>query len=173
MPARLPIAKAPIESATTGLLDMQFTLLRDEVNVVNSAIRQFDDITKSIKEWTVVGWTAAVGLSIKEPSLRPFIHLTALIPLLFWLVDTSYRRVQRRCIFRMRLISRFVTNDLSTAVAAGAIRDFPILDPLAAQSSSKDVRAFVSWLHVGTFTTVALLYLGLAVTSAVLWWIVN
>jgi hypothetical protein len=62
-------------------------MLNAELNHIGGAIRQHDEITKSIKNWAVVTWTASIGLSLKETGLHPFIWMTAIVPLVFWIVD--------------------------------------------------------------------------------------
>jgi hypothetical protein len=155
------------------VFDAQFTLLRDEIELINSSIRQFDEITKSIKEWAVLSWTAAVGISLQQLTLRPFINLTALIPLLFWVVDTSYRRVQRRFIFRISLISDYIDANLPEAVKRGEMSDFRLLDPLATHAPRQDRIKFSAWLRVGGFATIATFYGGLTLTSLLLYWLIN
>ena len=82
------------------LVDHQFDLLKKELDLIDTAIRQIDDITKGVKNWAIVTWTASLGVTLATDPIKPYIWLTAIIPLLFWVVDGSYRRVQRRCVRR-------------------------------------------------------------------------
>jgi hypothetical protein len=157
------------ESSSGGsdtLLAAQLSILHDEMEIVNSSIRQMDEITKDIKQWAIVAWTAAVGIALKELHLRPFLGLTALIPLLFWVVDTSFRRVQRKMIFRMRQIRTFINTGLPEAVATKRI-DFPLLDPMAELGDRTARDHYMSWSYVMSFSTLAALYLGLIFTSII------
>ena len=58
------------------LFDIQLELLTNELNAIGSAIRQHDEITKSIKGWAVVTWTASLRVALKESQLQPFLWLT-------------------------------------------------------------------------------------------------
>ena len=53
-----------------NVFDYQFRLLEKELDLIGSTIRQIDEITKSIKNWTIVTWTASVGLAIPKYNLR-------------------------------------------------------------------------------------------------------
>jgi hypothetical protein len=86
------------------LLDIQLEMLNAELNHIGGAIRQHDEITKSVKNWAVVTWTASIGLALKEPDLHRFLWITAIVPLVFWVVDGSFRRIQRSFIGRVREI---------------------------------------------------------------------
>lgn len=154
------------------VFDAQFTILRDEIQLLNSSIRQMDEITKSIKEWAIVAWSAAVGLSLKENSLHPFIGLTAVVPLLFMVVDASFRRIQRKFIFRMQLVGAFVRDELADSVRRGEIVGFSLLDPLAARASAEELGRFIGWTRTLGFTTVSGLYFGLITMSLILDWVI-
>lgn len=111
-----------------GLVDRQYELLEKELELIDSAIRQLDDMTKGIKNWTIVTWTAAVGIALATEELRPFTWFTAAIPTMFWLVDASYRRVQRSFILRNRQISDFVNSEeFKNAIREGTPFSFRLL----------------------------------------------
>lgn len=46
------------------MVDIHVDLLNAELNHIDGAIRQHDEITKSIKNWAVVTWTASIGLAL-------------------------------------------------------------------------------------------------------------
>jgi hypothetical protein len=66
-----------------SIFDVQIEILSNELKSIDGAIRQHDEITKSVKNWAVVTWTASLGFALKEPSLNPYVALTAVIPLVF------------------------------------------------------------------------------------------
>ena len=133
-----------------ALIDRQFELLQQELELVNTAIRQHDEITKSIKDWTIVTWTAAMGSTLAIPGLRPFVWLTGAIPLLFWIVDGSFRVIQRSFINRAREISEFANSaEFRSAISEGGSFDFPLLKMRTAASRRRD-----RLLGVMTFRTV-------------------
>ena len=105
--------------------DTQIEMLKAELTHINGAIRQHDEITKSVKNWAIVTWTASIGLALKEQSLHSFIWLTAVIPIVFWIVDGSFRRIQRSFISRILQISQFVNSqEFKIAAEDGSSIDF-------------------------------------------------
>ena len=153
-----------------SVLEHQLEFLKLEIETINSSIRQMDDITKSVKEWTIGLWTAAVGGALVTENLSPYVALTALIPLLFWLVDTWHRRIQRKFIWRNIQISKFLnSDDLVKSFENDRLTGFPLFDPKARLSKNDgEYTKFVSWRQVMLFRSLSILYLGLAVISLIL-----
>ena len=73
--------------------EYQLDILKLEIETVNASIRQMDKMGESIKNWAILIWAAAIGATITQEKLNPYIALTAVIPLVFWLIDTWYRRI--------------------------------------------------------------------------------
>jgi len=151
------------------IIEYQFDLLKKELDLIDTAIRQIDDITKGIKNWAIVTWTAALGVALVTDQLKQCIWVTAIIPLLFWLLDGSYRRVQRTFIIRNREISIYVnSDDFKSDIQSENGLTFSLL-----QMRKKSTRWKDCMLGVLLFRTVSLLYIGLAVISFFTWIIVN
>ena len=149
------------------IFDVQLELLNNELRSIDGAIRQHDELTKSVKNWAVVTWTASIGLSIKESELHSFIWLTAVVPLVFWLVDGSYRRIQRSFIARVEQISEYLNSEsFKVAASSGTSISIPLLAMRARTTRFKD-----TLLGTMCFRSVALLYLGLAACSLVVWYV--
>lgn len=154
---------------TSSLVDRQFQLLLKELELVDGAIRQLDDITKGIKNWAIVTWTAALGLTLATSALQPYVWITAVVPLLFWLVDASHRRVQRSFILRSRAISDYVNSSgFQKAAEEGAPLDFKLLR-MREHSRHWTNRL----LGVMVFRTISILYLGLILISLIAWGIAS
>jgi len=152
-------------SGEKSVYERQFELLLSEINLINGAIRQHDDITKSIKNWAVLTWTAGMGAALNEKELHPFIWVTAVIPLVFWIVDASFRRVQRSFIARYEQIAEYVNSDTFTSDATtGGSITLPLLLMRKKTQRFKD-----SLLGTLCFRTVGLLYGGLAACSIGVW----
>ena len=132
------------------VFDRQFELLKLELTLIDSAIRSLDEITKNVKQWAIVAWTGSVGLAFGDPMLKSAIWATAFVPLAFWLLDSSFRRVQRTFIVRNRNISDFI-NGGAFIEAAQSERafEFPLM-----RMRDKGGRK-TSWFAVMTFRTVA------------------
>jgi hypothetical protein len=154
------------------LFEYQLDMLKLEVETINQSIRQMDEITKSIKEWTVGLWTAAIGGALVKPELANYIWVTVAIPLVFWLVDTWYRRIQRKFIFRGILIARFLNGErLEQSFTEGKLVGFSLLDPKSRSEASAEYEDFIAPRKVAFFPSVALLYLGLVGMSLLVWWL--
>jgi hypothetical protein len=147
------------------LFDIQLELLNVELKSIDGAIRQHDAIAMSVKNWAVVTWTASLGFSLKEPALLQFIGYTAVIPLVFWFVDGSFRRIQRTFIARVEQISAYLnSNEFKEAATTGATIGIPLLVMRHRTNRFKD-----SLIGTMSFRSVSLLYLGLALCSLAAW----
>lgn len=147
------------------LVDIQLEMLNAELSHIDGAIRQHDEITKSIKNWAVVTWTASIGLSLKETPLHPFVWMTAIVPLVLWIVDGSYRRIQRTFIARLREIADYVNSSaFQLAGEKGLPLEFPLLLMRRKTTDFKD-----TIVGAMLFRSVSLLYIGLAVCSLAVW----
>lgn len=149
--------------------DVQLELLKAELTHIDGAIRQHDEITKSVKNWAIVTWTASVGLALKDPNLHSFIWLTAVIPIVFWIVDGSFRRIQRSFISRIQQISQFVNSqEFKLAAENGLPIDFQLL------LMRRKTREFKNTLP-GTmlFRSVSFLYIGLGMCSLIVWFMAH
>lgn len=148
-----------------SLLEHQTKLLYKELELIDSAIRQIDDITKGIKNWAIITWTASMGVVLASEDLKQFVFLTAVIPFLFWIVDASYRRVQRQFIARNRDISDFVNSEnFRNCIKEDNPLNFPLL-----KMRLKPRHWSYSFFGVMMFRTIGLLYVGLIVISVLIW----
>jgi hypothetical protein len=146
------------------LFDVQLELLQAELAHIDSAIRQHDEITKSIKNWAIVTWTASVGFGLKDRDPHGFLMLTAVVPMVFWIVDGSYRRIQRSFIKRSQQIADFVNSpNFRLSVNNGTAMDFPLL---LMRRKSQEFNDTV--LGTMLFRSVSFLYIGLIICSLVL-----
>jgi len=130
-------------------------MLKKELDMIDKHMRKIDDIGNSIKNWAIVTWAGSISAILTKPNLHPYIVITALLPLIFMLIDAHWRKIQRR----LALDASFKNHKL----------DFKILDPIAKSSSSKnDFKEFVSIFKILSYPTVSLIYLGLCFISIVL-----
>jgi hypothetical protein len=152
---------------TEGVFARQFDLLKLEMTLIDSAIRAQDDITKSIKNWAIVTWTASIGFAVTQAPLKRFIWATAFVPMAFWLVDTAFRRVQRSFIVRLQDIATFIN---SPSFAEAARSDGVIAFELMKMRNKQGLRT--SWLAVMSFRTVFVLYLLMVAGSMLVWTVI-
>ncbi|MDJ0617777.1 MAG: hypothetical protein QNJ63_13725 [Calothrix sp. MO_192.B10] len=152
-------------SNSKQVFDYQIDLLKEELKHVDGAIRQHDEITKSIKNWAILTWTGSIGFALQNKNLLPFIGLTAIIPVVFWVVDGSFRRIQRSFITRTQEISNFVNSDeFITAAQNGTPFKFDLLVMRHRSHAFKN-----TLLGAMLFRSVSLLYVGLAICSILIW----
>ncbi|HYI92882.1 MAG TPA: hypothetical protein VEX68_05020 [Bryobacteraceae bacterium] len=128
----------PSDTTISEPLKFQLEVLKSELTDANSTIRAMDEMTKNLKHWTILTWAGAVGAAITAVDLRPYIWLTAVIPLLFWSAEVHYRLIQRVFIIRTHRIGRYLrTADFRDSFRVGTLirtrdgkqHDFPLLHP--------------------------------------------
>ncbi len=129
-----------------------------------------DQITQTTKNWAIVTWTASVGVILGKPELRPFVAATAILPLVFWVIDATWRRLQRRSVYRSRKISEFINDGrLLTAFEDGHFGDFSVLDPTGAtHREEEEYRRHTSLRRTLFFREVWVIYWSLAFISLIL-----
>lgn len=150
--------------------EYQLDILKLEIETVNASIRQMDKMGESIKNWAILVWAAAIGATISQEKLNPYIALTAMIPPVFWLVDTWYRRIQRKFIWRSIQISKFLNDDrLTQSFNAQKLVGFVLFDPKSRLDKGEKYARFVSWYRVMMVRSLSLLYLSLAGMSIFAW----
>lgn len=150
---------------TGNAFTSQFELLKQELNLIDLSIRQVDETTKNIKNWSIVTWTASIGFALSTSPLTPYIWVTAAIPLLFFFVDASYRRIQRTFIARSLDIAKFINSEQFTDAAEKRLPfSFELMKFRRREHSWE-----TSIIKVMFFRTVSLLYIGLATISILVW----
>lgn len=154
-------------------LNYQLDMLKLEIETINSSIRQMDEISKSVKEWTVGLWTASLGTALATKDLNVYVMFTAIIPILFCFVDVWYRRIQRKFIWRSMQISRFLNDErLSKSFDAKKLIDFKVFNVIyteaLSQEERKEFKAFTSWRIIISFPSLNILYVGLITLSLIL-----
>jgi len=148
--------------------EYQLELLKIELDQVDSAIRQMDEMTKSVKNWAIVTWTLCLGTSLATTSLNPYIGLTAIIPLVFWLVDARYGEMQAAFIYRINQISNFLNDErLIKSFDEKKLIDFRILDKIGKKSRDNEYKKDVKLSKSFFYKSNLYLYLGLILSSLV------
>jgi hypothetical protein len=162
----------PLPNAKS-LFEYQFDLLKSELDLINASIRQMDDIGKNIKNWAILVWIASVGWFISTPVLRNYFWITSLLPFLFWIVDASFRTIQRTFIVRMDEISDFLNDSKFTeSYERGYFVDFRILCMRKGWPKMTLYMSVRRSLRIMFFITVAGLYIGLSFLSA-MWYFIT
>jgi hypothetical protein len=140
-----------------------------ELTLIDAAIRQHDEIQKSIKNRAIAAWTAGIGVSLLSERLNDWLFLTALIPLLFWYVEALYRRLQRSFIFRTEEISERL-NSPGFAQAAANGGPIPVDLMRLRVGYSSEMGPILQYMF---FRTIGAHYIGLAAVSVACWSVVS
>ncbi|HEX7154436.1 MAG TPA: hypothetical protein VF618_23320 [Thermoanaerobaculia bacterium] len=151
-------------------LNYQLEMLKVEIETINSTIRQMDDISKSLKEWTVTIWAASVGGALATNGLSRYVWATSAIPILFWIVDSYHHVVQRRFIWRGLEVMDFLNDErLTESFRQKRIVGFAVFDVGARRFRDPRFYKFTAWWRVALFRTISVLYLGLTLLSWAVW----
>src|SRR5271165_7184445 len=151
-------------------INYQLDFLKLEHQSINELIKRIDEITQTIKNWTVLIWAGSLSLALGQAKFRPFIFLTAILPIPFWFVDGWWRRIQRSCIFRSHKISAFLNGpNLAESVLQRKLVDFKVLDVRGVQyKNDDDFKAFISVRHTLFYKEVGGFYGALILLSLLL-----
>lgn len=145
-----------------NIFDYQMSLIKLEIESVNQIIARMDNITQSTKNWAVITWAGSIALALKQADLHQYIGLTCVLPLLFWFIDGHWRSLQRRSIFRIQKISKFLnSSDFKASYDKGQLNNFKLLDPVSkddkndpAYKNAIAVRKTLLYPEVAIFYTV-------------------
>jgi hypothetical protein len=88
----------------------QLEILKKELDSIDSSIRKIDDIGNSIKNWAVIVWTGSIAIILRQSELYGYVAFSAIPPLLFMILDAHWRKLQRRFMYRQKLISDFLNS---------------------------------------------------------------
>jgi hypothetical protein len=155
-------------STSASVFDRQFDLLKVEIELVNNAIRQHDEITKSIKNWAIVTWTASMGAVLSDTKFHSFLWLVGAVPLLFWMVDGLFRRIQMTFIYREGEIADYLNSDAFQREAEkGLPMSLQLMQMRVRPSTRRDW--FAMYFHILRYYSVSSLYIGLAGLSVLVW----
>ncbi|RJP46135.1 MAG: hypothetical protein C4583_19375 [Anaerolineaceae bacterium] len=115
--------------------EYQLRMLEKEIDNIEHGIARFDDHTRAIRNWTVLTWTGAVAAIISQvPQYHQYIGITAIIPLLFWLVDARWTFLLRAFVYRQDKIAEFLNGpNLITSFQRQELVNFKVMDARAKQ----------------------------------------
>ena len=148
----------------------QMEVLKLEMEEVAKIVARMDDMAQATKNWSISIWTGSLVIALSQPEYRQFIIATAVAPLLFWYIDSSFRRIQRRSIFRGRKISEFLNSPrLAESFEKNRLIDFVLYDVTGSQYRKlKEYKTFVSQKRTFLFPEVGVFYSVLAFISIAL-----
>ncbi len=155
------------KTAKEKTFEYQLQTLTSEIEHINQAIARLDEMTQTTKQWAILTWTGSISFILGQQSLKQYIFFTAVIPILFWIIDARWRYWLGHFSYRERKISEFInSNALQKAYEQQSFSGFTILDPLG-----RAYRNTPEFMKKRTFrkslmtTEVFLLYAGMFVIS--------
>jgi len=108
--------------------DHKFDLLKQEIDNLQNGIRNYDTILFTVKGWAITIFSAFVFFAVGK-GRSVFLAFCALAIILFWLLDSIYRSIQRVYIRRYNDIERFLRSpEFAQAVQERSFKGFRIPD---------------------------------------------
>ena len=158
------------QSPAERCFEYQLEILGKEIEYLDRIIGRMDTITQATKNWAIVTWTASVGFALGSEQLRPFGGATAVLPLIFWLIDGTWRRLQKRSVYRTRKISEFLNEGgLAASLKQGKLVNFHVFDLVGSgHAGDEEFKDYVSLKKTLFFREVFLIYWALAAISLAL-----
>ena len=89
------------------LKNFRIKMLSQEIDFIGTKINHFDNLRQKTRQMALILWTATIGFGVKDNGEMLFI-LAALIPLPFWLIETSYRQYHKGWYGRLKAIGEFI-----------------------------------------------------------------
>ena len=148
-------------------LEFQLDMLRKEIDIIDKAISRLDEITQSIKNWTIGIWVGTLTLALGDPDLRRYFIFTALVPLPFWILNARWVSFLRGFIYRQDKIAEFLNSDLLLeSFEKQKLVGINVLDPRGAQyRKTKDYQKTVNFWRSFMYPEHSVLFGGLSLLS--------
>lgn len=114
--------------------EYKLEILRAEIELIDKSIARIDDITTKTKNWAILLWGGSLALILQNKAAHNLIAFSAVIPLLFWVIDLRWRIALLSCTFREKKISEFLNSEtFHTLFENMELGNFRILDPIGEQ----------------------------------------
>jgi hypothetical protein len=97
------------------IYDSQLKLILKEIDVLQSGIRSYDSILFKIKGWSITAFSAFTFFAVRE-EVHFFLVVGALVVLLFWGLDATFKSFQRKYIIRYNRLEHKLRQELPKAI---------------------------------------------------------
>lgn len=150
-------------------LEYQLDILKLEMSEIENVIGRLETYSQNARTFSIAFWAGALALMAEHTSLQPYIYLTAVIPLLFWIVDARWVRFTKGPIIRSQEIHNFLNGPhLHAALESGRLKDFTVFDVMGKQyRNTEEYRRRTSIWHILSYRTLYLHYGAMVVLSVV------
>ena len=151
-------------------LKYQLDVLKEEICTINGIVARMDTITQATKNWAIITWTASISFFLSQSEIRVFVAGTAILPLVFWLIDATWRRLQRRSTYRSMKISNFLNDGrLASSYREQQLVDFKVFDPTGTSHKDEpEYQRHASLRKTLFYREVYAIYLALSLISIIL-----
>lgn len=145
----------------------QLDLLKMEIGIIDKAIARLDEINHHHKNWAILTWAGSIAVGLGQADLRRYIILTAVLPILFWIITARWASFVRGFIFREDKISQFLNDGrLLESFKQKRLVDFTLLDPRGFQHKMTDeYKQKVNIWRSLKYPEISILYLGMVFMS--------
>jgi hypothetical protein len=128
-----------------GFFQFQIDILMKEIDLIDHAIGRLDEILLRNRNWGTTLWAGLIAIILQGETFdRRLLLATALIPLLFWLIDIRWKMALIRCSGRMKRIFSFLNSEaLKEAFEQRQIRSIELLDPVGEHLPARERDYFV------------------------------
>ena len=128
--------------------DFKLEILKGELASIDKIIERMDNLAQATKNWAVLIWAGSISLGLgKDAGGNRTIILcfTAIIPLLFWLMDAFFRKLQRRSTYRLERIKEFLNSeDFTKSYQERQFINFNVLDAVGRQYNKIKIIQIIS-----------------------------
>lgn len=95
--------------------EIRLDWLKGEVALLEGKIQFFDDLSFKIKGWAIAAWSALSSYALTQSDWTVAV-LAGVIPMLFMVLDASYKRTQMCFVARTRAIMKLLNDPAALAV---------------------------------------------------------
>lgn len=163
-----------MKNSDNSIFELQWEILLKEIDINKSTIEQMHEFGQKIKNWTILIWSMAISGSLTNEKYIKYSIFIIAIPLLFWFVESAYRKIQSKFIYRMTEIKEFVNSDsLVISKTKGQFENFQLLDLLGSNTKSKKYLKITSFKSIIFFKSLYIFYGSLSLFTVIIWCILN
>lgn len=119
-----------------GFFQFQLDILMKEIDLIDHGIGRLDEILLRNRNWGTTLWAGLIAIILRGETFdRRLLLATALIPLLFWLIDIRWKIALMQCSGRMKRISAFLNSEALKEVfeQRNITSSIELLDPIGDQ----------------------------------------
>lgn len=166
----MPIDREAVKSEA---FQYRLDLLKLEVDLLDRSMERGETVSLNVKNFAVVVWAAMLTIFVGRQELHNYVVLTALVPIMFWGLDTWWTRLRIGPHVRKVNLYQFLNStDLEQAFLNEDLSQVSVLDTLGTQYRESDL--YKRWsdpYRIAKFKDLVILYGGMIVLSMILGWL--